>query len=134
MIAFSNERRITLIQLVVSVLLYFVIFFGIAFILNMLLRTTWLMSCLYPIVIILTVDNINLQQFNDVNFDHPLLFMGEMTILTYFTNPISAFYTVFIKLIHITPVDVIILTAGLAGTIVSGFVVKFLRKQGYQMF
>lgn len=123
-----------MIQLVVSVLLYFVIFFGIAFILNMLLRTTWLMAFVYPFVILLTVDNISLAQFDDVNFDHPLLFMGDMTILTYFTNPISAFYTVFIKLIHITPVDVIILGAGLAGAILSGFVVRILRKHGYQMF
>lgn len=123
-----------LIQLFVSVLLYFVIFFGIAFILNMLLRSTWLMTALYPIVVILTVDNISLGQFKDVNFDHPLLFMEKMTFLTYFTNPISAFYTVFIKLLHITPVDIVILGAGLAGTIVSGFVVKILRRQGYQMF
>lgn len=92
------------------------------------------MAALYPIVIILTVDNISLAQFNDVNFDHSLLIMDKMTIFTYFTNPISAFYTVFIKLMHITPVDIIILSAGLGGTIVSGFVVKFLRKQGYQMF
>lgn len=130
----SRERGIKLIQLVVSVLLYFIIFFGIAFILNMLLRSTWLMSFLYPVVMLLTIDNISLSKFNDVNFDHPLLIMDKMTIFTYFKQPISAFYTVFIKLIHITPVDIVILSAGLAGTIVSGFVVKILRKQGYQMF
>lgn len=83
---------------------------------------------------LLTIDNISLDKFNDVNFDHHLLIMDKMTIFTYFKQPISAFYTVFIKLLHITPVDIIILSAGLAGTIVSGFVVKILRKQGYQMF
>lgn len=123
-----------MIQLVVSVILYFVIFFGIAFILNMLLRRTWLMSYLYPIVMLLTIDNISLKQFEDVNFGHPLLIMEDMSLLTYFTNPIKAFYTVFIKLLHITPVDIIILGSGLAGTIVSGFVIKILRKNGYQMF
>lgn len=122
------------IQLFVSVILYFVIFFGIAFILNMLLRRTWLMSFLYPIVMLLTIDNISLKQFDDVNFEHPLLIMEDMTILTYFTQPIKAFYTVFIKLLHITPVDIIILSSGLAGTIVSGIVIKILRKNGYQMF
>lgn len=122
------------IQLFVSVILYFVIFFGIAFILNMLLRKTWLMTFLYPIVMLLTVDNISLKQFDDVNLDHPLLILEDMSFLTYFTNPIKAFYTVFIKLLHITPVDIIILSAGLAGTIVSGIVIKILRRNGYQMF
>lgn len=123
-----------LIQLIVSVILYFVIFFGIAFILNMLLRRTWLMSYLYPIVMLLTIDNISLKQFDDVNVDHPLLIMEDMSLLTYFTSPIKAFYTVFIKLLHITPVDIIILGSGLAGTIVSGIVIKILRRNGYQMF
>lgn len=123
-----------LIQLVVSVLLYFVIFFGISFILNMLLRRTWLMSYLYPIVMLLTIDNISLKQFDDVNVDHPLLIMGDMSISTYFTNPIKSFYTVFIKLLHTTPVDLIILSSGLVGTIVSGIVIRILRRNGYQMF
>ena len=130
----GNEGGRKLIQLVVSVLLYFVIFFGIAFILNMLLRRTWFMAFVYPFVILLTVDNISLENFNDVDTDHSLLITGDMSILTYFSKPISAFYTAFIKLVHITPVDVIILAAGLAGTIVSGIVIKFLRKSGYQMF
>ena len=92
------------------------------------------MSFLYPIVMLLTIDNISLKQFDDVNFDHPLLIMEDMSIFTYFTNPIKAFYTVFIKLLHITPVDIIILCSGLAGTIVSGIVIKILRRNGYQMF
>ena len=31
-------------------------------------------------------------------------------------------------------VDIIILASGLVGAIISGFVMKLLRKQGYQMF
>src|SRR5690625_5655082 len=100
----------------------------------MLLRRTWLMSFLYLIVMLLTIDNISVKQFDDVNYNHPLLIMEDMYILSYFTNPIKAFYTVFIKLLHITPVDIIILSSGLAGTIVSGIVIKILRKNGYQMF
>ena len=31
-------------------------------------------------------------------------------------------------------VDIVILASGLVGAIISGFVIKILRKQGYQMF
>ncbi|WP_373896270.1 YuiB family protein [Virgibacillus natechei] len=103
-----------MIQLVVSVLLYFVIFFGIAFILNMLLRRTWLMSFLYPIIVVMIVDNISTWE--------------------YFTNPGDAFSTALTRFTEITPVDVTILLSGFAGTIVSGIVIKILRKSGYQMF
>src|SRR5690625_2703494 len=103
-----------LIQLVVSVILYFVIFFGIAFILNMLLRKTWLMSFLYPIVMIIIIDDISTVQ--------------------YFTSPIQSISIAFTKLINIKSVDMIILGSGFVGTIVSGFVIKWLRKSGYQMF
>ena len=103
-----------MIQLLVSVLLYFVMFFGIAFILNMLLRQTWLMAFVYPIVVILIISDYSLTQF--------------------FTGPGAAFSDVWEKLITLTLVDVIILSSGLLGTIVSGIVIKKLRKTGYQMF
>jgi hypothetical protein len=104
----------SLVQLIVSIILYFVIFFGIAFILNMLLRRTWLMACIYPIIVIMIVDGISTAE--------------------YFINPGNAFATAYTRLIHVTPVDITILTAGFAGTIVSGIVIKILRKSGYQMF
>ncbi|RDW18716.1 hypothetical protein CWR48_10360 [Oceanobacillus arenosus] len=103
-----------MVQLVVSILLYFVIFFGIAFILNMLIRKTWVMSYLYPIIIILIIDNLSTWQ--------------------YFTNTGNAFAALGNKLMHLTAVDIIILLAGFAGTIVSGIVIKLLRKSGYRMF
>ncbi|MFD0952815.1 YuiB family protein [Virgibacillus natechei] len=103
-----------MIQLIVSVLLYFVIFFGIAFILNMLLRRTWLMACLYPIIVIMIVDNLSTWE--------------------YFTNPGEAFSTAITRFTEITAVDVTILLSGFAGTIVSGIVIRILRKSGYQMF
>ena len=103
-----------LIQLIVSIILYFVIFFGIAFILNMLLRRTWLMSILYPFVMVITVDGIS--------------------VIKYFTAPGESFSQTYDILIHLTPVDWMIFVSGFIGTIVSGIVIKFLRKSGYQMF
>lgn len=113
MLAEAGEAE-TLIQLVVSILLYFVIFFGIAFILNMLLRRTWLMSFIYPFVVWMIVDGIS--------------------TIEYFKEPGASFQTAIDQFIQLTPVDIAILTSGLAGTIVSGFVIKLLRKSGYQMF
>ncbi|TFJ92784.1 YuiB family protein [Lentibacillus salicampi] len=103
-----------MIQFVVSVILFFVIFFGLAFILNMLLRRTWLMAWIYPIIVLMIVDNIS--------------------TTAYFTAPGESFATAFSRLTKITIADISILGAGFAGTIVSGFVIKFLRKNGYQMF
>ncbi|SHG42571.1 YuiB family protein [Ornithinibacillus halophilus] len=103
-----------MIQLIVSVLLYFVIFFGIAFILNMLLRRTWLMAFIYPIIVIIIIDGI--------------------ATTDYFTSPGESFSLLGDKLISLTPVDITMLSSGLVGTIVSGIVVKYLRKSGYQMF
>lgn len=103
-----------MIQLIVSVLLYFVIFFGIAFILNMLLRRTWLMSFLYPFIVIIIIDNIS-------TWD-------------YFTNTSEAFSNLGTELTSLTVADIIILGSGFIGAIVSGIVIKLLRKSGYRMF
>ncbi|WP_425445261.1 YuiB family protein [Virgibacillus proomii] len=103
-----------LIQLIVSILLYFVIFFGIAFILNMLLRTTWLMTIVYPFVVAIIIDNI--------------------PTWDYFSAPGEAFSKLANRLAEITIIDISILAAGFVGTIVSGIVIRLLRKSGYQMF
>lgn len=110
----NGREEATLIQLIVSVLLYFVIFFGIAFILNMLIRKTWVMAWLYPIVIIMVIDNISTWE--------------------YVTSPGAAFSQLGSTLANFTIPDYIILLSGLAGTIVSGLVIKWLRKNGYRMF
>lgn len=114
MLRLINGGTLVLIQFVVSIILFFVIFFGIAFILNMLLRRTWLMSFIYPFIVLIIVDGISTAE--------------------YFKHPGAAFQTAFTRLIHLTPVDITILVSGFIGTIVSGFVIKFLRKSGYQMF
>ncbi|WP_047979648.1 YuiB family protein [Ornithinibacillus contaminans] len=103
-----------MIQFVVSIVLFFVIFFGIAFILNMLLRRTWLMAFIYPFIVLFIVDKI--------------------AIGDYFKAPGASFSKGFSELLSITPADIVILSAGFVGTIVSGVVIKFLRKNGYQMF
>lgn len=103
-----------LIQFFVSLLLYFVIFFGIAFILNMLLRTTWLMAFLYPIVISIIVSNNKLSD--------------------YFIHTKEAFTEVYETMTSLAAADMTILSSGFVGTIVSGIVIKKLRKSGYQMF
>lgn len=103
-----------LIQLVLAIILYFVIFFGIAFILNMLLRRTWLMTVLYPFVIIFLISNNRFSEF--------------------FTKPGIAFSETFQQIISLPFTEIIIFSSGLLGTIVSGVVIIFLRRSGYQMF
>lgn len=109
-----GREKQSLIQLAVSILLYFVMFFGIAFILNMLLRTTWLMALVYPLVVIIIVDN--------------------TSTWNYFTKTNETFSKLMTRLTELTVVDISILAAGFAGTIVSGIVIRLLRKSGYQMF
>ncbi|UFT98213.1 YuiB family protein [Radiobacillus kanasensis] len=103
-----------MIQFIVSILLFFVLFFGIGFILNMLLRSTWVMSFVYPIVVCFIVD--------------------DFPFSTYFLDTGKAFSTLWHRITILTPVDITILSAGFVGTIVAGFVIRWLRKQGYQMF
>jgi len=80
----------------------------------MLLRTTWLMTILYPFVIVLIISGNN--------------------ILDYFFETKEAFAIVRETVSSITIDDYLILSGGLIGTIVSGIVIKKLRKSGYQMF
>ncbi|MBU9722117.1 MULTISPECIES: YuiB family protein [Bacillaceae] len=101
-------------QLIIAIVLYFVLFFGIGFILNMLLRSTWTMAVIYPIVIFFIVD--------------------ESGLLQYFLSPGEAFPTFFNDLIALKTADIIILSAGMAGAILSGIANRMLRNRGYQMF
>lgn len=72
------------------------------------------MAIVYPVIILLIVDNFEISR--------------------YFTDTSNAFSTVFDQLIHLKVVDIIVLVSGFAGTIVAGIVIKWLRKNGYQMF
>lgn len=108
------ETSFSIVQLIISMLLFFVMFFGIGFLLNMLLRMTWLMAIVYPVVVLLIID--------DVGF------------FDYFTNPGKSFSMLGDTLMSLTGVDIAVLLAGFAGAITSGIVMKILRKMGYQMF
>lgn len=101
-------------QLLVSMLLFIILFLGIGFILNMLLRTSWLMAVVYPIVVILIVDKVR--------------------FFKYFTQPAESFNKLANNFAALGVADVIILSSGFLGAILSGVVIKFLRKNGYQMF
>ncbi|MFK2826519.1 YuiB family protein [Bacillus sp. B190/17] len=100
--------------LLVSVLLFFVLFFGIGFLLNMLLRMTWIMAILYPLVTIMIVDGIS-------TFD-------------YIFNANEAFGMLGAKMTALKLADIIILTSGLIGAFTSGITMRILRQKGYQMF
>lgn len=105
---------VSLVQLIISVLLFFVMFFGIGFLLNMLLRMTWLMAVAYPIVVVLIVD--------------------EVSFLDYMFKANTAFSALLDKLQSLQIVDIVILSGGFAGAIVAGIVMIILRKNGYRMF
>ncbi|MCU7556380.1 YuiB family protein [Macrococcus capreoli] len=103
-----------LIQLIISTLLFFVLFFGIAFILNMLLKSTWIMTALYPLVVFAIVDKISTAD--------------------YILKPAFAFNKLWTGLTHLMPADIIMLSGGLVGAVTAGFVIRNLRRSGYTMF
>ena len=100
--------------LLVSILLFFVLFFGIGFLLNMLLRMTWVMAILYPLVTIMIVDGIS-------TFD-------------YIFNANESFSLLGNKITSLQAADLVILLSGFLGAVTSGITMRVLREKGYQMF
>ena len=107
-------EQITLVQLFLTALLFLVIFFGIGVLINMLLRMTWFMAIVYPIIVILIID--------------------EVKFYEYFTKPKYAFDMLGTKLSNLMMADIVTLICGFIGAVLSGIVMRILRKQGYQMF
>ncbi len=103
-----------IIQAVIGSVLYLVMFFSIGFILNMLLRSTWIMLVLYPLIIIMMIDN--------------------QSTLDYFTNAREAIPALGERIMGLQTADVTMFVAGLAGIVIAGMSIRFLRKSGYQMF
>jgi hypothetical protein len=115
MIALHMAKGVSLlVQLLVSIILYFVMFFGIGFIVNMLIRKTWLMAYLYPFILIIMIDN--------------------LATWDYLVRPGQAFSALGTKLLNLTSYDIILFVFGFLGTITAGYVMKLLRRNGYQMF
>ncbi|MCM3629259.1 Putative membrane protein [Paenibacillus catalpae] len=95
-----------MLQLIVATVLFLVMMFGIGFILNMLLKTTWFP--IYVFIIILLPLGIW------STWDESVSFVDNFTEFTY--------------------VDVIPVIGALAGAYVSGWAIRALRRGGYKMF
>ncbi|MFJ7510478.1 YuiB family protein [Peribacillus simplex] len=100
--------------LIISILLFFILFFGIGFLLNMLFRSSWIMVILFPIVFIIIVN--------------------ETKLIEYFRNPGISFSNLGTNLTSLHTADIIILSSGLLGAVLAGVVIRTLRNKGYQMF
>ncbi len=95
---------ISFLQFFVATLLAFCIFLGLGFILNMLLKTTWLPIYVYFIVVGIIV----------------YTFWEEGTFLNYLKGTSFS--------------DIILFLGGLAGALLSGYLIKVLRDKGYKMY
>ncbi|MED4603804.1 YuiB family protein [Paenibacillus validus] len=94
-----------MLQLIIATVLLFVLFFGIGFILNMLLKTTW-----FPI------------------YGYIVLVIGLVLYWGWGTGSLSQ------NIAEYTFVDYISALGGLAGAILSGSTIKSLRQKGFKMF
>lgn len=101
-------------QIIISILLFMVLFFGIGFIANMLLRSSWVPAIVYPFIVILIVDRVHIYQ--------------------YFTDFQASVMDLVQRLADLKPVDIVVLSSGFVGTIIAGIVIRMLRVRGYQMF
>lgn len=108
------DGSLSIVEVMLSFLLFMVMFFGIGFLLNMLLRMTWLMAIVYPIVVVLIVDEVRLSE--------------------YVTSPGMAFSSLGDRLVSLHTADIIILIGGFVGAIIAGIVMIILRRMGYRMF
>ncbi|ASV68474.1 YuiB family protein [Cytobacillus kochii] len=106
--------QMTIFVLPISMLLFFVLFFGIGFILNMLLRMSWIMAIVYPIVVIRIIDKVRL--------------------IEYFNDTRATFSSLWTEITSLQLADILILSSGFVGAIVAGIVINMLRKRGYRMF
>ncbi|MFD0715209.1 YuiB family protein [Paenibacillus sp. GCM10027626] len=97
---------VDILQLVIATVLFFVMMFGIGFILNMLLKTTW-----FPIYLFIFV---LLPVFIWQTWDKDRTFIGNFTAFTF--------------------VDILPAVGALVGAYVSGATIRALRRGGYKMF
>lgn len=101
-------------QLLISMLLFLILFFGIGFILNMLLRSTWVMAIVYPIIVIFIVDKVR--------------------FIDYFRDTKASFQSLITQLTSLGMADIVILSMGFIGSVIAGVAIRMLRNRGYRMF
>ncbi|OUM97485.1 MAG: hypothetical protein A9Z00_09375 [Thermobacillus sp. ZCTH02-B1] len=95
-----------MLQLLVLVPLFFVLFFGIGFILNMLVKTTWMPVWLFVLIVI---------PFEVLRtWDRSESFAAHLTGYAW--------------------TDITVGLAGLVGAYASGWAIRKLRRSGYKMF
>lgn len=97
---------VDVIQLPIVLVLFFTLFYGMGFILNMLLKTTWLPIYLYIILVI------------------PLAIYWQYDASKSFIANLGAYHLV----------DYLTAIAGLIGTFAGGATIKLLRDKGFRMF
>ena len=110
----QGGQHMHIIQAVIGAVLYMTIFFSIGFILNMLLKKTWTLVFIYPIFVIMMIDNVK--------------------FTSYVTETSTALSNVYEGIIGLQFLDLFMLGFGLLGAILAGVTIRFLRKSGYSMF
>ncbi|MCM3748185.1 YuiB family protein [Paenibacillus pasadenensis] len=95
-----------MLQIAIAMVLFFVMMFGIGFILNMLMKTTWFPIYLFLIVLV--------PLYIWSTWDHSLSFGANFSVFTF--------------------VDWLPVFAALIGAYVSGYAIRALRIGGYKMF
>ncbi len=75
---------------------------------------SWIMAIIYPLVCVFIID--------------------EVRFIQYFQEPGASFQALGNKITSLAVADLLILSSGLVGAILSGIVIKMLRNRGYQMF
>nr|WP_026700559.1 YuiB family protein [Salibacterium aidingense] len=101
-------------QLIISMMLFLLLFFGIGFLLNMILRSTWIIAVVYPIIVVWIID--------------------EVGIFDYILSPVSSFQALGRDIAALQMVDALILVSGFIGAVLAGIAIRMLRNRGYQMF
>ncbi len=102
----GERQPMQFIPVLVLMVLFFVMMFGIGFILNMLMKTTWFPSYLF-VIVILPVVVYSLWDHSSTLMSH----LASFQLVDYMTG-----------------------VAGLAGAIISGWTIQKLRLGGYRMF
>lgn len=103
---FGMNSDVNILQLIIATVLFFVMMFGIGFILNMLLKTTFFPIYLFVIVLV--------PVFIWQTWDDSKSFSGNFTSFTF--------------------VDILPAIGALIGAYVSGATIRLLRRGGYKMF